>query len=329
MEFHGEKANLSALVDYYTSSGQLIKVEKRVDKGYHLLLTNLDQLLFDLGKPQGLEIESVHKLSIGEDNPEGIGFVVSKLEGQGSNIAAYTSFQETFWIPQDSNLGCTLATQGAEDSRVLKIEETSAIYDLPSLISHNPGRYDVNFTWFENIFTFLIPSDRGLPAGNRLIDLMAEFYRGKVDRVLMIGERGRGYAALPHEFHVPWTCSRPEGTKFPAGWIEVMTKSEYNSEGKNHYIDNRFLKESEGKRVLVLDDLRATNQTADAFVKVVKTHGGIPLLGTMLDLAYLPPEIRVDFKDTPVYSPFIERQDGVVEYSPEFIEKFEKNAKLF
>jgi hypothetical protein len=313
---------LDSLVEYYSPSGQVVPVKERRNEGFHLLLTNLNIPLIDLGNSRLLEIKNVHTMSVGENNPSGIGFVVSQFQGQGSYLPDDGALKSVFWIPPESNLACTLATQGTGDTRLLQLGETSAIYDLPTFIPHKRQVIhgnEVNFTWAEKIFGIKIPSSRGYTAGNRLINLFDRIIqRNHYDCMLMVGERGRAYATFADMRQMPWACTRPEGTNFPNWWIPFETQSEYvkeNQKPKIHFVDSFFLEEYRGSNVLLFDDLMASRKTILSLIRLVQRYDMKPGVATVLDLGYVPG--RVSLGDVPVFTPFMESTSGVAEYSPQ------------
>ncbi|NTV23595.1 MAG: hypothetical protein HGA85_04435 [Nanoarchaeota archaeon] len=249
---------------------------------------------------------------------KGFGFIFERQDSPGKHT-------HNWKIPKKTNLDILVETQVAQDFEVLQPLPpgiTSAAYDLPSLITHDPDFHKVNFTWIEAIFNVAIESRLGYTAGARLMDNLHMLYQDEeIQRILFIGERARGYSAIADtsRLNVPWTCSRPEEQKMMKDVIVIDTFSEYNPDvPKRHQIMRAFMDRCQGKRTLVVDDLGATLNTMGPFLDVVKQYGGIPQGCTLIDLGYIPDAARVHL-DFPRKSIFTEEKPSVVRFSPEFM----------
>ncbi len=152
--------------------------------------------------------------------------------------------------------------------------------DLKSIIREVPD-YPKPGILFYDITTLLKDKD-GLRAA---IDGFADHYSGAgVDVVVGVEARGFIFApALAYALHAGFVPVR-KPRKLPFESISVSYELEYGTDSLEMHRDAV----SEGKRVLIVDDLLATGGTAHAVTRLVQQLGGeVAGLGFLVELTFL------------------------------------------
>lgn len=271
------------------------------------------------GQEQTFLLDKLYQPEIGGEEKVGIAFTLSQLPNYGMN----TSIAR---IDPDSDLGFYIKSQVMPDFN-LNIGNTFAVYDLASLIPHDPEHHGVNFDWVESLTDVVVPNDFQSTGLSVLFDYV-EALAGSLDveKGLLIGERGRLYApALSDKYRlgIPTSCSRPQGQKMLRDIVDISSKSGYAAESgdienadeldeKSHMVKRSFMEGLKGIRTAVMDDLDATRNTMLSFINAVKEYGGIPVPITVVGLEYVYTDPELIKKglianiEEPIHSIFIE-----------------------
>jgi adenine phosphoribosyltransferase len=124
-----------------------------------------------------------------------------------------------------------------------------------------------------------------------VIELLAERYAGKVDKVVGIEARGFIFgAAIAHEIKAGFVPIRKPG-KLPGEAIGHDYALEYGTNRIEVHVDGL----AKGERVVIVDDLLATGGTALAALALVEKCGGIVQeLSFVIELSDLPGRARIE-----------------------------------
>jgi len=129
--------------------------------------------------------------------------------------------------------------------------------------------------------------------------LLAERYRGKVDKVAAIEARGFIFgASVAHALGVGFVPIRKPG-KLPGEWIGHEYTLEYGTNRIEIHVDAV----SGPERVVVIDDLLATGGTALAAVSLVEQIGGkVVECAFVVDLVDLGGRKKIEQRGTGVFA---------------------------
>ncbi|HEY1816177.1 MAG TPA: adenine phosphoribosyltransferase [Kofleriaceae bacterium] len=144
--------------------------------------------------------------------------------------------------------------------------------------------------------TPLLASELGF---RHVIDLLAERYRGKVDKVVGIEARGFIFgAALAYQINAGFVPIRKPG-KLPGQFYRHDYDLEYGSNSVEVHVDGM----AKGERALVIDDLLATGGTALAALALLAQIGAsIVECAFVIELSDLPGRSRLADKGATVHS---------------------------
>jgi adenine phosphoribosyltransferase len=144
--------------------------------------------------------------------------------------------------------------------------------------------------------TPLLASEVGL---RHVIDLLAERYRGKVDKVVGIEARGFIFgAALACQIDAGFVPIRKPG-KLPGQFYRHDYDLEYGSNSLNVHVDGM----ARGERALVIDDLLATGGTALAALSLLEQIGAsVVECAFVIELSDLPGRKRLVERGAPVHA---------------------------
>lgn len=134
------------------------------------------------------------------------------------------------------------------------------------------------------LFRDITPLIANAEAFSKLIHMLADRYRGKVDAVAGLESRGFILAApLAVEMGVGMVTVRKAG-RLPGPVVAVDYDLEYGSAR----MELQPFTVEDGMRVLVIDDVLATGGTAGAAFQLIEKAGGVPVgLCVLLELADL------------------------------------------
>lgn len=152
--------------------------------------------------------------------------------------------------------------------------------DLKSLIREVPDFPKPGILFYD--ITTLLKDRHGL---RRVIDGFKDHYRdARVDAVIGIEARGFIFApALAYALDTGFVPVR-KPRKLPADTAQVSYQLEYGADSLEMHKDAL----SNGRRVLIIDDLLATGGTAAAVTRLVEEMGGsVAGLGFLLELTFL------------------------------------------
>lgn len=118
----------------------------------------------------------------------------------------------------------------------------------------------------------------------QMVDVFADFSRGKVDAVCGIESRGFLFGLLiAQKLKVPFVLVRKQG-KLPPETVSESYDLEYGS--STIEVQSQYIKE--GQRYLVHDDILATGGTAEATAKLIEKCGGVVTQFSFIaDLSFL------------------------------------------
>jgi adenine phosphoribosyltransferase len=144
--------------------------------------------------------------------------------------------------------------------------------------------------------TPLLASEIGL---RHVIDLLAERYRGKVDKVVGIEARGFIFgAALACQINAGFVPIRKPG-KLPGQLYRHDYDLEYGSNSLNVHVDGM----ARGERALVIDDLLATGGTALAALALLgKIGASVVECAFVIELSDLPGRKRLEERGAAVHA---------------------------
>lgn len=274
-QLHGQKAIDSFLQQYKDQ----VQLDDRGTKALKLNFSLGDETLCVL-------LERVYNPEVGGDEKTGMAFTLSQLPLYAMDASIAT-------VLPGSDLAFYLQSQITPN-----FQESVPVYDIASLIPHDDGHHDVNFVWVESLTDIVIPSTSRATALSVLFDYM-EALAGSlnIDAGLTIGERARLYESVvsdKYRLGLPSSCSRPVSQKMLKDVETILGSSAYGLESgkgylveKNHQVKRTFMESLRGKRVAIIDDLNATNNTLKPFVATVEQHGGIPVPIVVDRLDYL------------------------------------------
>jgi len=132
-----------------------------------------------------------------------------------------------------------------------------------------------------------------------VIDLLADRYAGKVDKVVGIEARGFIFGApIAHQIGAGFVPVRKPG-KLPAESIGHEYELEYGTNRVELHVDGI----AKGERVVVIDDLLATGGTALAALALVEhTQATIVECAFLIELTDLPGRSRIEKRGTKVHA---------------------------
>jgi adenine phosphoribosyltransferase len=144
--------------------------------------------------------------------------------------------------------------------------------------------------------TPLLASEIGF---RHVIDLFAERYRGKVDKVVGIEARGFIFgAALAYQLNAGFVPIRKPG-KLPGQFYRHDYDLEYGTNSLNVHVDGM----QKGERALVIDDLLATGGTALAAMALLGRIGAQVIeCAFVIELSDLPGRARLEAQGTAVHA---------------------------
>ena len=144
--------------------------------------------------------------------------------------------------------------------------------------------------------TPLLASEIGF---RHVIDLFAERYRGKIDKVVGIEARGFIFgAALAYQINAGFVPIRKPG-KLPGQLYRHDYDLEYGTNRVEVHVDGM----ARGERALVIDDLLATGGTALAALALLEQIGAsIVECAFVIELSDLPGRARLEAKGTQVHA---------------------------
>ncbi len=175
-------------------------------------------------------------------------------------------------------------------------KETSFGNEIHSLVNDNL-RLVPDFPTEGVLFQDVTPLFANGPAFSKLISLLADRYRDKIDMVAGLESRGFILAApLAAELEIGMLAIRKAG-KLPGPVVGIDYTLEYG-EGR---LEIQPISVPEGARVLVIDDVLATGGTAWASIELLRECGAEPKeVAVLLELADLDGRSKID--DVPVVS---------------------------
>jgi len=132
-----------------------------------------------------------------------------------------------------------------------------------------------------------------------VIELLAERYAGKVDKIVGIEARGFIFgAALAHQLGAGFVPIRKPG-KLPGALYHHDYELEYGSNRIEVHVDGLV----KGERALVIDDLLATGGTALAALALVdKIGAAVVECAFVIELSDLPGRGRIEARGTRVHA---------------------------
>ena len=147
---------------------------------------------------------------------------------------------------------------------------------------------------FRDITTLL----KNGPAFKKVIDLMADFCKGKkIDRVVVVESRGFILgSALAYKLGAGVVLIRKKG-KLPGKTVSVNYDLEYGTDTLEMHADAI----EPGQRVVIVDDLLATGGTSFAALKLVKKRKG-RVAGILFLIELMELKGRAKLKGYPIIS---------------------------
>lgn len=132
-----------------------------------------------------------------------------------------------------------------------------------------------------------------------VINVFADRYAGKVDKVVGIEARGFIFgAAIAHQIGAGFVPVRKPG-KLPAASIGHEYELEYGKNRVEVHVDGI----AKGERVVVIDDLLATGGTALAALSLVEQcHADVVECAFLIELLDLPGRARIEKHGTKVHA---------------------------